>query len=182
MQGHNHFLMSKKIQPGQIFWANFKNSVGGEIQDKKDRPYLILAVEPKWVVVAPLSSQIQHARPHEPIIQRGEGNLAYDSRVVVSQIRACDPSRLKDYRGTIHPETLARIRSCVAAYYLTLSFSLAPLNTEQKQQPQLFLKQLTSPNSQIRTTIKQDRMFLTDPHGKTKQVIKNTLTVTTYQS
>ena len=97
---------------GEVWWASFDPSVGGEI--RKTRPAIILSNDPanaalNRVIVIPITSQITRVYPGEALVTlNGEKRKA-----MADQIMAASKSRLKRKMGVLSWADLTAVENAV---------------------------------------------------------------------
>ncbi len=97
---------------GEVWWASFDPSVGGEI--RKTRPAIILSNDPanaalNRVIVIPITSQTARVYPGEAlVILNGEKRKA-----MADQIMAASKSRLKRKMGVLSRADLTAVEDAV---------------------------------------------------------------------
>ena len=66
------------------------------------------------VIAVPLTTRRKHpGQPTHVQIKPPEGGLRLPSQVLCEQVRTLEKSRLKDYLGSVSPETLARVEQAL---------------------------------------------------------------------
>ncbi len=110
------------IEQGDVYWLDLPTPSGQEPGYR--RPHVVVQNNTfnqsgiRTVVVCALTSNIDLARaPGNVLLKPGEGNLAKQSVVNVSQIFAVDKSFFEDRIGTLRP---ARVREIIAGITLLL--------------------------------------------------------------
>jgi mRNA interferase MazF len=103
---------------GDVFIAQLDPTVGGEI--RKTRPVVIVSndainTHSRVVVVAPVTSNVQHASPSHIIVAAGTAGLVVDSRVLTDQIRAIDRRRLVQRIGQLPVNIRDRVKTALRA-------------------------------------------------------------------
>ncbi|HZW96597.1 MAG TPA: type II toxin-antitoxin system PemK/MazF family toxin [Candidatus Eremiobacteraceae bacterium] len=97
---------------GEVWWASFDPSVGGEI--RKTRPAIILSNDPAnaalhRVIVIPITSQIARVYPGEALVTlNGE-----KCKAMADQIMAASKKRLKRRLGVLSRADLAAVENAV---------------------------------------------------------------------
>jgi mRNA interferase MazF len=97
---------------GEVWWASFDPSVGGEI--RKTRPAIILSNDPanaalNRVIVIPITSQTARVYPGEALVTlNGEKRKA-----MADQIMAASKSRLKRKMGVLSRADLTAVENAV---------------------------------------------------------------------
>jgi mRNA interferase MazF len=97
---------------GEVWWASFDTSVGGEI--RKTRPAIILSNDPanaalNRVIVVPITSQTVRVYPGEALVTlNGEKRKA-----MADQIMAASKSRLKSKIGVLSRADLTAVENAV---------------------------------------------------------------------
>jgi mRNA interferase MazF len=97
---------------GEVWWASFDPSVGGEI--RKTRPAIILSNDPanaalNRVIVIPVTSQTVRVYPGEALVTlNGEKRKA-----MADQIMAASKSRLKRKMGVLSRADLTAVENAV---------------------------------------------------------------------
>jgi len=85
-------------QRGDLFWVNLDPTVGAEI--RKSRPCVIVSPDAAnragpLVIVAPITTtRDTKVHFHEILLPKGTGNLPFDSKIKVFQLRCIDKKRL----------------------------------------------------------------------------------------
>lgn len=104
---------------GEIYLVRFDPTEGAEI--RKTRPALIIQNDignrySQVTIVAPITSQDDAGRvyPTRVPIPAGEGGLAFDSAVVLNQIRTIDKARLGRRLGRVTARTLNAVNQAIA--------------------------------------------------------------------
>lgn len=100
------------IRRGEVYWVDFRGSVGAEI--RKVRPAVVVSADAhnehmSTVTVAPLSSLSARIRPHEAAVPEdliGDGRPA---RVKTHQLRAVDKGRLGEKLGVLPVGAMADV-------------------------------------------------------------------------
>src|SRR4030043_262998 len=97
---------------GDIYFVDFEPSIGAEI--KKKRPALIISCNEankylKTIMVIPFSSRIEKVYPFEVFVKKEDSRLNVDSKLKISQMRAVDKTRLKNYIGTLIDKHLEEV-------------------------------------------------------------------------
>jgi len=92
------------IKRGEVYWVDFRGSVGAEIQ--KVRPAVVVSDDNHneymaTVTVAPLSSSTAWLKPHEAAVPEGIIGHGHPSCVKTHQLRAVDKTRLGDKLGEL---------------------------------------------------------------------------------
>ena len=97
---------------GEVWWASFDPSVGGEI--RKTRPSIVLSNDPanaalNRVIVIPLTSQIAKVYPGEAIVTlNGEKRKA-----MADQIMTASKERLKSKLGVLSRADVTAVENAV---------------------------------------------------------------------
>jgi mRNA interferase MazF len=102
---------------GEVWLADLNPTRGAE--QAGTRPVLTLQHDvvsryTTTVLAIPLTTNLRRAAlPSCVRLAQGEGGLAQDSVALCHQLRVLDTARLQRRLGTVSPETLAAIESCV---------------------------------------------------------------------
>ncbi len=97
---------------GEVWWASFDPSVGGEI--RKTRPAIVLSNDPanaalNRVIVIPLTNQVSRVYPGEAIVSlNGEKRKA-----MADQIMAASKQRLKSKLGVLSRADVSAVENAV---------------------------------------------------------------------
>ena len=109
-------MNERHIRRGEVYYADLRPTVGSE-QDGV-RPVLVIQNDAgnkrsPTVIVAAITSR--QTKPHIPT-HVGVGRVPQmDSRsiVLLEQVRTIDKSRLRDYVGSLSPDTMRRVDKAV---------------------------------------------------------------------
>lgn len=98
---------------GEVWWINFKPSVGGEI--KKERPAIIIISNDasnkflNRVQVVPLTSKINKCYPSETFITLN----GRQSKAMADQISTVGKERLSNFEGKVSQTDMSKIEKIV---------------------------------------------------------------------
>lgn len=110
--------MSKKVQRGELYYADLSPVTGSE--QGGYRPVLIIQNNvgnrySSTVIVAALSGQVntKNDLPTHHVIRNYPG-LNEDSVILLEQIRTIDKRRLRNYIGTLSEKDIKQVDCCLA--------------------------------------------------------------------
>mgnify|MGYP001592439722 CR=1 FL=1 len=100
------------IRRGEVYWVDFRGSVGAEIQ--KIRPAVVISDDAHnehmmTVTVAPLSSSIARIKKYEAVVPEGLIGDGRPARVNTHQLRAVDKQRLSNKLGVLPVGAMAAV-------------------------------------------------------------------------
>lgn len=105
--------LEKKVNKGDIFYANMNGTVGSE--QSGTRPVIVVQndIGNKYsptIIIVPLTSQINlKMRQPTHYYLKAFGNIHHDSIVLTEQIREIDKQRLKEKIGNINHKIMREI-------------------------------------------------------------------------
>jgi mRNA interferase MazF len=105
------------MKRGEIYLVNLDPTIGSELS--KTRPALIISNNvgnqySERVIVAPITSKsIEKCYPFEVFLEKGEGGLKTQSKVLLDQIRAVDKSRLSKLLGRLDEEKMRLVNTSI---------------------------------------------------------------------
>lgn len=104
------------VNQGEIYWVTLAGTGGSDAG--YPHPHVVIQENVinhsrvQTVVVCALTSNLKRAKaPGNVLLEAGEGNLAKQSVVIVSQVSTIDKTQLGEYIGTL---TLQRIHQILA--------------------------------------------------------------------
>ena len=109
--------MNNEIKRGQIWYADLSPVIGSE--QGGYRPVLILQNDignkysPTTIAAIITSRHTKAKLPTHYWLEKGEGDLQYESMVELEQIRTIDKKRLKELMGTIDQKKIQEIEKCL---------------------------------------------------------------------
>lgn len=100
------------IRRGEVYWVDFRGSVGAEIQ--KIRPAVVISDDAHnehmlTVTVAPLSSSSARIKRYEAVVPEGLIGDGRPARVNTHQLRAVDKRRLRNKLGVLPVGAMADV-------------------------------------------------------------------------
>jgi mRNA interferase MazF len=105
------------IKRGEVWLADLNPTRGSE--QAGTRPVIVFQHDlisrfTTTILAIPLTTNLRRASlPSCAQIAQGEGGLAHESVALCHQLRVLDKTRLQRKLGTVSPETLSAIESCV---------------------------------------------------------------------
>jgi mRNA interferase MazF len=102
------------VNQGDIFWVSVQDAAG--VESDIIHPHVVIQDDIlnrsriHTVVVCALTSNLQRAKaPGNVLLEMGEGNLAKQSVVIVSQVSTVDKSKLGEYIGSLSKQRVQQI-------------------------------------------------------------------------
>jgi mRNA interferase MazF len=102
---------------GDVYWVDLDPTVGTEIA--KTRPCVVISNDTgneysaRVIIAAITSGNTTNIYPFEVLAPNGEGGLTKTSKVVLSQIRTVDKSRLRQRLGALTAERMRQIDTAI---------------------------------------------------------------------
>jgi mRNA interferase MazF len=102
------------VNQGEIYWVTLKGSAGSD--PGYPHPHVVIQENVinhsriQTVVVCALTTNLKRAKaPGNVLLDAGEGNLARQSVVVVSQVSTIDKTQLGEHIGILTPQRIHQI-------------------------------------------------------------------------
>ena len=107
----------KRIQRGDVFFAELTGSIGSEQNGL--RPVLVLQNDignqhSPTIIVAPLTSKAGKSMLPTHVKLYGKTGIPHNSTILLEQIRTIDKSRLRGYTCSVDEPTMARVDKATA--------------------------------------------------------------------
>ncbi len=104
------------IKRGKIYYADLSPAVGNEAGGL--RPVLVLSTNidnsDSMSIIAPITSKKQTEKHPTTVIVDGEScGMISESAILISQMRAFDNTRLKDYMATLDEDKLQEVDNAI---------------------------------------------------------------------